>query len=752
MKTNIGHLEAAAGVAGLIKVALMLRHGSMVPSLHAGEPNAQIPFETLPLRLLDGPEPWPVGAVPNVAGVSSFGFGGTNVHLVVESAPATIPARDADVLEEDILLPLSARSPEALRELARAMRHLLRDEVALADVARCAALRRDHHDHRLAIVAESSASAVEALDAFLAGTPDPRLAAGRRPPGRRPRLAFVFSGQGGLWWGAGRDLIGREPVFGEVFEACDSAAVPLLADLSGPEADRLADPELAQTCQFALQASLAALLRSWGIAPDAVVGHSLGEVAAAHAAGAIGLEDALRIVSLRGRLMRSVAGRGGTAALGISDREARRRMAPYDALAIAAINGPEMTTVSGESGPLRELVATLGSEGRFARLLDVDCPFHHPILDPLRIEMAEALSGLEPRGVSTPMISTVTGRAVSGDDLDGTYWSRNLRETVNFADAIARLGDDDFDVFLEIGPHPIHRGAIAETLGSRSPRPAVVATLHRDGDGRADLLRAVARLYVQGCPVAWDRLAPAGRFVPLPTYPWQGKRHWIDEETPLRPKASLNGHHASNDHHDGNGHVHDGAAEAPHAADDLFYEIRWSPTDGSATGVDIAGRWLVVGEGGTLARSLADDLERRGAEVLVEPMPAAESLRGSRRVVYVAPTGHDVEATATRTCADVLRLIGALALHPGPVRPRLWVVTQGAQPAGEASRPLAVGHSSVWGLGRSLALEHPEIWGGLVDLGPDQPEKDDVETLARRSPRAATTSSRSAPGAGTSRD
>ncbi|HWE36277.1 MAG TPA: beta-ketoacyl synthase N-terminal-like domain-containing protein, partial [Isosphaeraceae bacterium] len=302
VKTNIGHLEAAAGVAGLIKVALMFRHASIAPSLHAGEPNPQIPFDSLPLRVAGRPEPWPSAELPNVAGVSSFGFGGTNVHLVVEAAPDRAED-DGAWSDEDVLLPLSARGPEALRDLARAVRDALGGGADLRDLARTASLRRDHHDHRLAVVASSSALAVEGLDAFLNGTPDSRVAAGRRPPGRRPRLAVVFSGQGGMWWGAGRDLLEREPVFREVYEACDRQGVSLRADLSEPTPERLADPEFAQTHQFALQAALSALLGSWGIRPDAVVGHSLGEVAAAHAAGAIDLDEALRIVSLRGRLM-----------------------------------------------------------------------------------------------------------------------------------------------------------------------------------------------------------------------------------------------------------------------------------------------------------------------------------------------------------------------------------------------------------------------------------------------------------------
>ncbi len=212
-----------------------------------------------------------------------------------------------------------------------------------------------------------------------------------------------------------------------------------------------------------------------------------------------------------------------------------------------------------------------------------------------------------------------------------------------------------------------------------------------------------------------------GRFLPLPSYPWQGKRYWIDEETEASgPKPSLNGHDASNGHPvASNGRHHEPAAEPPSAGDDLFYQIRWNRTDAPAGACDLSGRWVVVGEDGAVARSLAADLEGRGAEVVLASIPPPESLRSARRVVYIAAPGDDVAATAARTCGEVLDLVRALASLPGPDLPRLWVVTRGAQPAGSQSPPLVVEHASLWGLGRSLALEHPEIWGGLIDLDPE---------------------------------
>ncbi len=560
VKTNIGHLEAAAGIAGLIKVALMLRHRAIPPSLHSAAVNPQIPFETLPIRVARTLDEWPATDGPAFAGISSFGFGGTNAHLVLESAPARVEEGAIDG-GGDVLLPLSARSPEALRELARAVRDdLLAGAVDLRDVAYTAARRRDHHDHRLAIVAPSAASAAEALDAFLRGESDPRLVSGRRPPGRRPRLAFVFSGQGGMSWGAGRDILDREPIFRAVFEECDrwlvaNAGRSLLGELADGSSALLADPEVAQTHQFALQVALAALYRSWGIEAEAVVGHSLGEIAAAQVAGVIGLHDALRIVSLRGRLMRKAVGHGKTAAVGISIDDARRRIAGRgEDLAIAAINGPSMTTVSGESGAIEELVRSIREEGRFARLLDVDCAFHGPQMDPLLPEMEVGLAGLEPRAGSIPFVSTVFGCKVDSHQLGASYWVRNLRDTVLFSAAIESLGEDSFESILEIGPHPIHRGAIAESLQARGMGATIVPSLRRDGPGRGSLLRSLGMLYAHGGAIAWDRLHTAGRHVHFPSYPWQGKRYWIEEEAEApaeghpTPRFALNGHASTNGH------------------------------------------------------------------------------------------------------------------------------------------------------------------------------------------------------------
>ncbi len=540
-KTNIGHLEAAAGIAGLIKVCLALRHRRIPPSLHFHEPSPQIPFDDLRLQVAAEAIAWPTADGPALAGVSSFGFGGSNAHLVLEGVePVSVESTSGDELvETSRLLPLSARGSSALAALTRKVRDRLAEGasgVDLWDVAYSAGVRRGHHDHRLSVRSRTRSEAVAGLDAFLRGEPHPGLATGQRPAGGRPRLAFVFSGQGGTWWGMGRDLLATEPVFRDVLETCDrlvaeQAGWSPLAELLADEAtSRLAEPEVVQPVLLALQVALAALWRHWGIVPDVVVGHSLGEIAAAQVTGAIDLADAVRIAVQRGRRTQRIKGRGETAAVGLSAGEARRRLADLgDRLAIAAINGPEATTISGDLDTVQAFVERLQAEGVFARMLGVGCAFHGPQMEPLRLELEAALAGLRSRPPAVPLISTVTGRAVGGQELDAAYWGRNLRQPVRFLEAVERLfADEGCGIFLEIGPHPIHSREISRIAKARGKSCVALGTLRRGAEARDVMLDSLGSLYVSGFPVAWENLTPAGRFVKLPSYPWERRRHWLE--------------------------------------------------------------------------------------------------------------------------------------------------------------------------------------------------------------------------------
>ncbi|QEH34734.1 Tyrocidine synthase 3 [Aquisphaera giovannonii] len=746
VKTNVGHLEAAAGVAGLIKAVLSLRHGLLPPSLNFDEPNPYIPFDALGLRVPTAPEPLPAadGDGPAIVGVSSFGFGGTNAHLVLErfaAAPGEPPAADPG----PFLVPISARSEESLRSLAKAVggRLAAPDAPAIADVAATLANRREHHEHRAAIVAADCATLLDGIDAFLAGKSRPGVASGRRPAHGRPQVAFVFSGQGGLWPGVGRALAESEPAFREALEACDHA-LSLHGDRSlhaaffgHDEPPATGDPGYDQPLQFAIQVAIAALWKSWGIEPDVVLGHSVGEVAAAHLAGILSLDDAARIITHRGRSMRRAAGRGRMLAAAIDAAEARERLAGRgETLSLAAINGPRSVSISGEPDAIAALAAELRAGSRAARDVDVSIAFHGPQMDGPRAELEAALSGLSPSPGAVRFVSTVTGGELRGDELDARYWGRNVREPVLFEPALRVLAAEGFRVALEVGAHPIHAAGIAASLGEggTGPRPVVVGSLRRGEDRRSTLLDAAAALYAAGCDLDWERLAPRGRLVPLPTYPWSRAEYWLeDEPEPPAAAPSSNGHatngHGSNGHAtNGHGRLADIAAANGHAAGGdgptLLHRLLWEPApDRGAASPDLAGHWRILGRS---AGELGRRIEEAGGTWEAGELPRRTrpdlGLRGviDARPLDLAPASDlaSIEEGHRVILGGLLEVVREIAAIDGPARPRLWIVTRGARRVVDGDPAPDLVQAPLWGFGRSLALEYPEAWGGLIDLDP----------------------------------
>lgn len=540
VKTNIGHLEAAAGIAGLIKVVLTLQHRQIPPHLHLEEPNPYIPWATLPIEIPTSVQAWPTGYERYIAGVSSFGASGTNVHILLEAAPEHAPVA-AEHSSKPYILPLSAQSPEALRELAGKYRSWL-DTTAttsaytLHDICYTASMRRGHHEYRLAALGMDHAELADQLGAFGNGEARQNTILGQAIPGRRRKLAFVFSGQGAQWIGMGRELLAREPVFQDVIKRCDTllrnyAEWSLLEEL-GRDGDRsrLRHTHIAQPALFSIQIGIVALLRSWGIEPAAVVGHSIGEVAAAHVAGALTLEDAVRLVYFRGQLMEASRGQGEMASIDLSPSGLAPLLLGYESqVSIAAVNGPSSTVIAGSPAAIAAIVERGQQQGIFCRALQVNHAFHSAQMAPFQPLMVERLTTLAPQIPSIPFYSTVTGQHHTGRELHAEYWGRNIVAPVQFADAINALVQDGYDLFLEIGPHPVLRHALRQCLGQSSRQTTVLGTLRRDADARQAMLAVFAALYAYGYPVDWSQWYPqGGNLVPAVTYPWQHERFWVE--------------------------------------------------------------------------------------------------------------------------------------------------------------------------------------------------------------------------------
>ena len=552
VKTNIGHTEGAAGIAGLIKVALCLKHRSLVPSLHFREPNPKIPWDEIPFRVQKELSDWPVEDGPAIAGVSSFGICGTNAHIVLQEVPAFsqapmptshfIPHSSPEVSIRSEILSISAHTSKALEDLARAYRDFLNVdstqlEPSLYDLCYTANARRTHHDHRLAIVADSREKMAAGIEGHLQGEARAGIACGVKPQDFGRKVVFVFPGQGSQWFGMARRLLKQEPVFRKALEDCADAISEfvgwsLIEQLDAEEKDsRLNEIDVIQPTLFAIEVALAAVWRSWGVEPDAVLGQSMGEVAACAVAGAISLSDAAKIICRRSRLLRRVSGQGAMAVVDLSLEQAQEAIYRYsDRVSIAVSNSPKSTVLSGDPKALEDILENLQDRDVFCRLVKVDVASHSPQMDPLRADLLEALDGVTSFAASIPICSTVVGAVTREPIFVPDYWVRNLREPVLFSGAVGQLLQSDHSIFIEMSPHPILLGAIQQTMHHHGQEGTVLASFRREEDERAVMLNSLGTLYALGYPVNWKRVySERGQVVRIPSYAWQRESYWRED-------------------------------------------------------------------------------------------------------------------------------------------------------------------------------------------------------------------------------
>ncbi|WP_033261138.1 type I polyketide synthase [Amycolatopsis vancoresmycina] len=671
VKSNLGHTQAAAGVAGVIKMVMAMRHGVLPRTLHVDTPSSQVDWTAGAVELLTEPREWASDG-PRRAGVSSFGISGTNAHTILEQAPDVV-AGEREPVSGPVPWLLSAKSPAALRAQAARLHEFLDGrEVVPADIALSLATTRADLGHRAAVVGETGPELLAGLAAVAGG--DLGALTGSGNPGR---LAVLFTGQGAQRPGMGRELYARFPVFAGAFDEVRA----LLGDV---ESEHLDQTGHAQPAIFALEVALFRLVESWGVRPDFVAGHSIGELAAAHVAGVLSLPDACALVAARASLMQALPEGGAMVAVGAPEADVRAALTG-DGVGIAAVNGPAATVIAGEETAVLALAGAFAARGVKTKRLRVSHAFHSPLMDPMLAEFGAVAAKLTYHEPVIPVVSTLTGALAEPSTPD--YWVRHVRGTVRFADAVRTLADLGAGTFLELGPDSVLSAMVADSTDV----PAIPALRAGEAEPRA-LVTAFARLRTAGHRLDASVLLAGARRTELPTYAFQRSRFWLEPATP-----SLS------------------------TVDSWRYRVGWRLVAGS-TG-RLTGRWLVLGADG-VADEVAQALADHGAEPVVEP-----GLRDRLGLTALLRDHADVEGVVSLLavgCAAEAGLAANLtltqALADSGVPARLWCLTRGAVDG--VSQP---DQATTWGFGRIAALELPSVWGGLADL----PETLDAAAGAR---------------------
>ncbi|MGY0063228.1 type I polyketide synthase [Streptomyces sp. LZ34] len=778
IKSNIGHTQAAAGIAGVIKMVMALRHGSLPATLHVDEPTSHVDWSRGAVRLLTEPVDWPATERPRGAGVSAFGISGTNAHVILEEATPS-PEPDTDAAEPAVLggvapWVLSARTPEALADQARRLARTITDTPGSspAEVAWSLATTRATFDHRAVVTGTDLTDLTAALEALATGGEHPHLTRGTAlDPQQGPVL--VFPGQGSQWPGMAIDLLDSSPAFATRITACEQALAPyvdwsLTAVLRST--DTTTDPhrvDVIQPTLWAVMVSLAGLWQDFGITPAAVIGHSQGEIAAAHIAGALTLDDAAKVVALRSQALRALAGHGAMASLTLSAEDTARVLTDLgqtaEDIAIAAHNGPRSTVISGPPDQITTTLAAAEAQGARTRTIDVDYASHSPHVDRIRDTILTQLADLTPTTPTIPFYSTVTTEPLTTTPLDAHYWFTNLRQPVRFTDTLTTLLTHRHRHFIEASPHPVLTPGIQDAIDDADVPATTIPTLRRNHATPHDLADALAHAHTTGLTVDWRPwyTTTPPTTTDLPTYPFQRQRYWLPDELADAPPPEADEEEvrfwSAVDTQDlpalsetlGLGEE-DGRRSSLGAVlptlsrwhrerheratvNSWRYRIGWRLLPDLVPAA-VAGWWLLVVPPED-AEPWADACERAltagGGEV--------------RRLVADGRTGTaELAASLRALCAAGPSPAGVLSLLPLDERPHetfpaviggvtgtlvllralleaeldapLWCATRGAVAVADDERPQAPAQAQVWGLGRVAALEHPMAWGGLVDL------------------------------------
>ncbi|KAL65067.1 phenolpthiocerol synthesis type-I polyketide synthase PpsB [Mycobacterium tuberculosis MD18320] len=733
VKTNIGHLEAAAGIAGFIKATLAVQRATIPPNLHFSQWNPAIDAASTRFFVPTQNSPWPTAEGPRRAAVSSFGLGGTNAHVIIEQGSELAPVSEGGEDTGVSTLVVTGKTAQRMAATAQVLADWMEGpgaEVAVADVAHTV----NHHRARQAtfgtVVARDRAQAIAGLRALAAGQHAPGVVSHQDgSPG--PGTVFVYSGRGSQWAGMGRQLLADEPAFA----AAVAELEPVFVEQAGfslrdviATGKELVGIEQIQLGLIGMQLTLTELWRSYGVQPDLVIGHSMGEVAAAVVAGALTPAEGLRVTATRSRLMAPLSGQGGMALLELDAPTTEALIADFPQVTLGIYNSPRQTVIAGPTEQIDELIARVRAQNRFASRVNIEVAPHNPAMDALQPAMRSELADLTPRTPTIGIISTTYADLHTQPIFDAEHWATNMRNPVRFQQAIASAGsgaDGAYHTFIEISAHPLLTQAIADTLedAHRPTKSAAkylsIGTLQRDAD---DTVTFRTNLYTADIAHPPHTCHPPEPHPTIPTTPWQHTHHWIATthpstaapEDPGSNKVVVNGQSTSESR----------------ALEDWCHQLAWPIRPAVSADPPSTAAWLVVADNelchelARAADSRVDSLSPPALAAGSDPAALLDALRGVDNVLYAPPVPGellDIESAyqvfhATRRLAAAMVASSATAISP----PKLFIMTRNAQPISEGDRANP-GHAVLWGLGRSLALEHPEIWGGIIDLDDSMP-------------------------------
>ncbi|MFV2013614.1 type I polyketide synthase [Micromonospora sp. LOL_027] len=757
IKSNLGHPQAAAGVAGIIKMVQAMRHSMLPRTLHVDRPTPQVDWSAGNVELLTEARKWPVNGQPRRAGVSSFGFGGTNAHLIIEEAPPALPAAPPSTAGPVLPLVLSARTAAALRSQARRLLPVVAGDEALSDICSTLATGRAALPHRAVVLAADRVAAVDGLTAVARASTAASVATGSAAPGK---LAFVCTGQGAQRLAMGRELAAAYPPFAQAWDdVCDRLDTqlprPLRQVVDDGDEQVLNQTVYAQAGLFAVEVALIRLLAAWGIRPQLLAGHSVGEISAAYTAGVLSLDDACRLVVTRGTLMQQLPAGGAMAVVQAPESEVTPLLT--GGAAIAAVNTPDSAVVSGPREAVTAVTDRLAADGRQVIWLRVSHAFHSPLMDPVLDEFQAAVATLNLRPPQLPVVSTATGRPASAQLATAQYWASQIRQPVRFADAVAALRDLGATTFVEIGPDASLTGPMRGCLGA-DPDVRVVPLLRRGRPEPETLQRAVAELHVRGITPDWSAvLGGTPEPVELPTYPFERQRFWWvpapytpQTEPPAGPAAGTPAApvtgpttQSTDTAQPADAAQPGGSGDKPTPVDSWRYRVRWQPVADPPGRLDPPGpgqeNWLVAVPAGypwsdALVAELATDGvgvrtvevgddDRESLAARLTTLAAAAPLHG---VLSLLASHNDPDpAHPTLTGGSRGTVLLCQALTDAGIEARLWCVTRQAVAVDRFDLPADPHQAAIWGLGAGLAIDQPDTWGGLIDL-PAQPDREAV--------------------------